>query len=532
MASSSSNDDHVDVDAKVLDRVNYETMTLEEIHTKLSTFLKRYNHFYNLNKEGREEKIVDFFIFDHFHTTMNPEWNKTLMHMSTEDLLDMSHYDTSHLTLPNDLVDFIHQCKEFSHIPSFSHKEQSTTTSHLPSILQKGMNPKKKHEVHILSQFIRNLSKTTQCHTICDIGGGQGYLTQQIAIDQSMNHDSQISHIFTIDCNNKLTENARNRIQQIHNLLDRFDMKNNRTDYKAITSHLSFSLNDDEFNEIVHQLNNLLVIEDHSHNDNCCSHNDSSHTEESFSHEFLIQSGVLLIGLHTCGPLASSIMKLFLQSTTTDVLVNVGCCYHKLTESTSFPLSTLYKMDEIKLSNLGRSMACLNPYGWSRSNVKECTEQFRLKSYRYVLQHMLCEICGYDRVNSVVVRQASKTQSHTFGSFVFHTVMNLDDTTVKQLCEQEWMKQYGSIEFHTIESHLNEYYCKFQPNDKQVIKEVEVCWFFRSLIGPVIEHYILLDRLLFLRQDPRIEVAYLTRVFDMAISPRGNVIVAIKKKKD
>lgn len=43
-------------------------------------------------------------------------------------------------------------------------------------------------------------------------------------------------------------------------------------------------------------------------------------------------SGFCLSGLHTCGNLASSCLKIFVENKNIDVLCNVGCCYHLLGE--------------------------------------------------------------------------------------------------------------------------------------------------------------------------------------------------------
>lgn len=43
-------------------------------------------------------------------------------------------------------------------------------------------------------------------------------------------------------------------------------------------------------------------------------------------------TGFCLSGLHTCGNLASSCLKIFTENKDIDVLCNVGCCYHLLGE--------------------------------------------------------------------------------------------------------------------------------------------------------------------------------------------------------
>ena len=42
--------------------------------------------------------------------------------------------------------------------------------------------------------------------------------------------------------------------------------------------------------------------------------------------------GVMLLGLHTCGDLAASLLKLFVVCGEIGCCVLVGCCYHKITQ--------------------------------------------------------------------------------------------------------------------------------------------------------------------------------------------------------
>ena len=44
----------------------------------------------------------------------------------------------------------------------------------------------------------------------------------------------------------------------------------------------------------------------------------------------------VLTGLHTCGDLSATMIRMFARSKRVVALVNVGCCYMKLTHSSSF----------------------------------------------------------------------------------------------------------------------------------------------------------------------------------------------------
>ena len=55
---------------------------------------------------------------------------------------------------------------------------------------------------------------------------------------------------------------------------------------------------------------------------------------------FNVHESTALVGLHTCGDLASIIMREFVKCNTLKVLCLVGCCYHHVTEKDDIPGGT------------------------------------------------------------------------------------------------------------------------------------------------------------------------------------------------
>ena len=85
-----------------------------------------------------------------------------------------------------------------------------------------------------------------------------------------------------------------------------------------------------------------------------------------------------LVGLHTCGDLAPSMLRIFSTNPIMHCLVNVGCCYHLVTEefaradewdrdhpgvvagpSSGFPMSSHLRGKEFALGRSARMTACL-----------------------------------------------------------------------------------------------------------------------------------------------------------------------------
>lgn len=90
---------------------------------------------------------------------------------------------------------------------------------------------------------------------------------------------------------------------------------------------------------------------------------------------------VLLVGLHTCGNLAASSLRLFVDnSDTIEAIINVGCCYHLIDEEfatdpiwhrgknsagnkvdVGFPMSVYLRNQKFKLGRDARMCGTQNP---------------------------------------------------------------------------------------------------------------------------------------------------------------------------
>lgn len=145
-------------------------------------------------------------------------------------------------------------------------------------------------------------------------GSGKGYLSHVLAHEYDLN-------VLGIDNKEIVTRGAAQRKKQIE--------KNTKkeTKFQPITSHLSLDLNVPQFLEILSPLKTK-------------------------------KERMVLIGLHTCGDLASTILKLYVNMPLCKALINVGCCYHLLTENgnnvnVGFPLSKFVQKYGISLTSGG-----------------------------------------------------------------------------------------------------------------------------------------------------------------------------------
>lgn len=168
----------------------------------------------------------------------------------------------------------------------------------LHSLLCSGMRDKKVHEVQRLSTLINSLCEEHNTSNVLDLGAGQGYL------------DYILSHVYGrtvigVDDDTLQTCGAIRRTDKIKKVALKqghasghcFHINKRITAQETFASLLSQVLEETQLDSL-----------------------------PSTSQDWI------LCGLHTCGDLAPASIKHFLESDAR-VLVNVGCCYNRLSES-------------------------------------------------------------------------------------------------------------------------------------------------------------------------------------------------------
>lgn len=229
---------------------------------------------------------------------------------------------------------------------------------------------------------------------------------------------------------------------------------------------------------------------------------------------------VCLTGLHTCGNLAATSLKLFHTQSSCKLLCNIGCCYHLLKEQFSgpeffgnksildlnqeigFPLSQYLQEKGIKL---GRNARMLAAQSIERTMAAKELPNISL-FYRALLEYLICEQ-NPNLKDSVQVGKIRK-----FNNFVEYT----------DLCRKKYpnlnLKEERIENISTMEDKCQ---------DK---KYLDIFYLLRMTFAPVLESIILLDRLLYLKEMGHNQ-SYLMPIFDPVVSPRHFALVAIKKEK-
>lgn len=243
-----------------------------------------------------------------------------------------------------------------------------------------------------------------------------------------------------------------------------------------------------------------------------------------------------LSGLHTCGNLAPSCLRIYGENQQIAAVCNIGCCYHLLNEQFSeftyrsirrerspesvrrevcepshepiqksygFPMSQYLIESETKLGRNARMLACQ-----SVQRIVDCKE---LPSdhlfFRALLEVLIQRKCP-EYLNRIEVGRLK--QCHTFVEYV-----------------RKSTKRNSFLPFDGIDDNeLNELHDEFRMAERFL----DIYHLMRVSIAAIVENVILLDRFLYLKElETPNDISYLVRFFDPVVSPRCYGLVAMKK---
>ncbi|XP_065366654.1 probable methyltransferase-like protein 25 [Calliphora vicina] len=382
------------------------------------------------------------------------------------------------------------------------------------------LTEKKRHEVEITAELVNDLIKSSAWQDnalIVDAGDGKGYLSSRLALEYG-------HKVLGIDSNTSNTENAIERNKRLkkawNGLKERAEMES-----KGLTPARRGNLKQ--------KRQQKSFVEE---NQNLCNENDNYKTIDKFITSDMDLDGLLqqqfpqtdstetpticLTGLHTCGNLAATCLKLFHSQSNCKLMCNIGCCYHLLKEQYSgpeffgnkeildlnqeigFPLSKYLQEKQVKL---GRNARMLAAQSIERTMAAKELPNISL-FYRSLLELLICE--QHPELRDCV--QVGKIRK--FSNFVEYV----------DLCRKKYpnlnLKQERIAEISELEeSSMNKKY-------------LDLFYLLRMTFAPVLESLILLDRLLFLKELGHTQ-SFLMPVFDPVVSPRHFAIVAIKNVK-
>jgi hypothetical protein len=203
----------------------------------------------------------------------------------------------------------------------------------------------------------------------------------------------------------------------------------------------------------------------------------------------------MLIGLHGCGPLSTNIVKNF-HSQSYASLLSFGCCYHKLNDE--FNISEYSKEFHAGLSRQSFFLA-----ERTTSNISDFDISNRrgVKKFRYGLHFFL-----KDRFDLLFTSVGNAKKSDYSGEFASYAKKYHQGDELQTVPDEELN---SFIDSHEFTSKFNEHFALDS---------------LRSLLGRIVEIYLILDRALYLEEmGHKVEVF---QMFDSNLSPRNIAIFA------
>jgi len=375
-------------------------------------------------------------------------------------------------------------------------KCHSESTRHIFKHL---MSVKKSHEVEIMSAVIATIAKEENCTHIVDVGGGKGYLSSVLALQHQLKVLSVDSSLIT----SKGAEKQMPKIEKLWKILQKKSSDSSNVSYEK-------SGDNDQYSELCKIAVNFIT--------------DKTNITEMIKNSFLNDevSNVMLAGLHTCGNLAASSIRLFVKDPDNiRCLVNVGCCYNLIAEEfetrpswleeppgsgdIGFPMSACLREQQFVLGRNARMLATQPPDRMCHGGMVETDSLF----YRALLELYLQKKLGTTNEMSPFRVGKFKRKCSSFTEYVHKSIKRLgihievDDAELERLCSR-----HAGI-----------------PR-----KQLHGFFLLKLTIAPAVEATIMLDRLLYLHEKG-IQDAYLTQLFDPVVSPRCFAIVAFNKPR-
>ncbi|KAJ8249971.1 hypothetical protein COCON_G00231870 [Conger conger] len=223
----------------------------------------------------------------------------------------------------------------------------------------------------------------------------------------------------------------------------------------------------------------------------------------------------MLVGLHTCGDLAPSTLRMFTAKPELKAVCSVGCCYHLLseefepssTESESnqwgFPMSHHLREPAWFCGRNARMSACLALERVSAGGGLPIESLFYRAVLHVILRDHYSAFKSEKRVGNVYSKSAS------FVDYV-----------------RRALRKLGLDESKMSDSLIQGYHDKYSPRRP----EMHAFNMLKVSLAPCIEALILLDRLCYLKEQANTSFSAVVQLFDALTSPRCYGIVAVKKQ--
>ncbi|KAI1730420.1 methyltransferase domain-containing protein [Ditylenchus destructor] len=388
----------------------------------------------------------------------------------------------SDLSMPYTCVKNRRELADMLGVKENNKSDDFTDISKYPKKLLTRIKVKKMHEISRLHDLIDILvsSKTTEygeeALELIDIGAGVGHLSR--IVSHSLNIPAT-----TIEGNSELVERAY-KIDSIFSRVNRDDVK------WTAPQRCTMYVNEDEEIKSVKEGTRKIVL-----------------------------------GLHACGDLSSTIIRHFVSDENARILIVCGCCYHKINCGHDKPFMQKYgypmskKFAENELTYASRELAC---YG-KRTFLEKLRDPagmklLRTNCYRAILEWVIL-------FNSAT--KAPELDEHV-GYLRHHGLRGIKDTDMGfWLYAREALAGKPEILEDVIQKENFPEVTSFVENSlRNNNMKFLIMYALRLIIAPLVETIILNDRLEFLKENGLYSI--ILPLFDPEFSPRNHVLVSFK----
>lgn len=439
-----------------MDRVKESLLISKEVHTIYEDILNSY--------------VADFYVENHWNKLSN-SWK---IFFESANLSDIGFMLDFHNDL-NTVFPLSLMCLRkliIQHSISRDQKQLSQSMT-LPEpfmkFFWKSIKEKKRHELALMSAKSYETALKSGCKYIVDIGSGVGHFSRMLAYGYGFT-------VCTFEANPDLVKQAYILDSQFEKILD---IKKIPHKCKTSTVHINKRIeNDLTSQEFVALVKEAFKLE----TDN-------------------FQFGI--VGLHPCGNLGPTLLRLYSESKNANFINIASCCYMKLglsTDFVGFPLSQFCINNNFNLSYLSCEIACHSIENYSNKLKLGLYNNLKVHAFRAALEQILEQI------------DPSLRHKQLCG------VKYEDNLSVEEYCT----KALRRLDLNIPES----VFVKFDKIIDKTWKHVVCFYSVRLLLAPLVETIILYDRMLFVRENTG--CCLIEPVFDCAISPRNHVLTAYK----
>ncbi|MCJ1279885.1 hypothetical protein MMC21_007709 [Puttea exsequens] len=487
---------------------------------------------------------------------------------------------------PPSLAHYIQVVRKHALNRKWKPHNESEQVARLPRHVAVGMKPKKIHEVenfvHHIGALVADINESNPQNIthVVDFGSGQNYLGRALAssphnMDVVALESKQlnIAGAKAMDVTAKIAEKEKILRNKKHFRMGRQSLNEGRETNGRPLDQIYSSKEESKFDhgsdllEANGRVGKIKYVEKFIENGDL-SKVISSLTPQST--QVVPTSSIpqlLVISLHSCGNLIHHGLRSLVDNPSVKAVAMIGCCYnlvterlgprtyklpslrlpnHRLSQTSSacdahgYPMSehfAAYKHQHgtgVRFNITARMMACQAPQNWT---THDCDVFFTRHFYRALLQRILLDHgivqklvvvendvvyespCGWtDPGPPLIIGSLPKACHTSFKAYVRGALTKLAE-------DQYRGTQVRRLTADLTDSEIEAYEDRYEGKKK----EIGLVWSLMAFSATVVESAIVVDRWLYLKEQPEVDKCWVETVFDYKQSPRNLVIVGVKK---